>query len=453
MFRNSSETLSAIFGDKTDERGTRSADLFTSSFNRLPKLHEAQWLTEEDDLRLPHIIVPAEFDVEDFFVSVATYYPNYAPLTAFVHVLDKETLAYYRRCCDKDAVSPPVRAVSQWRLASLGAAIGETYLLGINTTDGGALPSYAACKRSLAYTLCRAKTLYPFCDLDYVIKRWARLRRLPGLGVTPASMATVHLTHAVLFNDERAVDATRLPLELHDAIRDYLKGSCSEDRVTAVIESMYAQIAQHANELRGPFDARMKAFIELTRIIHSSSRGPDADSVSIAFLCNLILPGSFDHAKVLAKLVDLYPTALIWYGIFSAVSSAWSESGANYGLISKLIRDIRQLFAFDRRPECDIGLDELEVLVRVSPRPESIRPTHQKIASVALLPGVDVLSRISAESDSMDDRERDRKATEAGELNTRVSRILEEALLLLRRNRPYDATPSSARPRRVRRDK
>jgi hypothetical protein len=452
MFRENAETLSAIIGEASSQGRAPDADLFSSTLSHSIRRHETQRLSMGDGLHLPHIIVPADYDTEDFFVSLATFYPNYAPLTAFVYVLDRETRTYFRQEHERGPRSS-YRDSNDWQLASIGAAIGETYLLAISTTDVGTFPGYSACKRSLAYAICRAKSIYPFCDFYYVAKRWARLRRLTGLGVTDSSMTAVQLSHALLFDQSNTEQLAHFPPTLLEAIRSYLREvRTNQFQLTTVILEMYPRLELYMDGLSGPFDARMKAFTELAAIVRSATQGRDADSVAVAFLCNLILPGSFDHARVLAKLVEWYPTALIWYGIFSAVTGGMTQNTANYGLVSKLIRDANCNFSFENRPECDLSLDELEVLSRLSLKPEAIRPSHQKVASIALLPGVDVFSRISAESESTEDRDRDRRIVESRELNLHVTKMLEEAILVLRRNRAFDPLRASSRIRHTRKD-
>lgn len=448
MFRQGFESLSEIIGSGSDELGRRNSDLFSSTLAKSGKRHETLRASQEDGLIFPNVVLPADFDAEDFFVSVATYYPNQSPLTAFVHVLSKETAEHFRAWSDGNAKRMPEVASDRRYLASLGAAMGEAFLAGLSSAEGGVGPTYSACKRSLAYTLCRAKTLYPLCGIDYVAQRWIRLRHLTGLGVTASVVSALQLMHELLFGGYSQNNTSRLPTQLQSAIAEYSRSSLDDDGLSRIIVGMYPQFEPHVGGLNGPFDARMKAFTQLVELVHVSPHGAEADSLTVAFLCNQILPGSFAHAKVLAKLVEFYPTALVWYGMFCASSKDFVPSQFNFGLILKLVRDISHPFSFESRPSCDIALDELEILMRLVLKSESIKPTHQKIALVALLPGVEVFSRFSAEDDHVGERERGRRLEEAEELNSRVGTLLEDALMLLRSTKPSVTRSSSTVARR-----
>jgi hypothetical protein len=254
--------------------------------------------------------------------------------------------------------------------------------------------------------------------------------------------------HELLFGGYSQDNTSGLPTQLQTAIVEYSRSSLDDRGLSRIIVGMYPQFEPHVGGLNGPFDARMKAFTQLVELVHVSPHGAEADSLTVAFLCNQILPGSFAHAKVLAKLVEFYPTALVWYGMFCASSKDFVHSQFNFGLISKLVRDVTHPFSFESRPSCDIALDELEILMRLVLKSESIKPTHQKIALVALLPGVEVFSRFSAEDDHVGERERGRRLEEAEELNSRVGNLLEDALMLLRSTKPSVTRSSSAVARR-----
>src|SRR5882672_5046352 len=95
MLRRSAEALSEILGSNASGAKPRSGDLFSSPPLDAAKRHETFRLKPADGLSLPSVIVPASGDAEDFFATIATYYQDKSPLSAVVHVLDKETATLF----------------------------------------------------------------------------------------------------------------------------------------------------------------------------------------------------------------------------------------------------------------------------------------------------------------------------------------------------------------------
>lgn len=423
MLRQTTESLSEILG--TD--GGRK-DLFTSTVSSVSSQHAAYRSTYDDGLQLPLVIEPANFDTEDFFVSVATYHQARAPLSAYVHVLDEECSRCFHALKGK---FDETRFKSDYRVfAALGAAVGETFLAAQGSAEAGAAPSYASCKRSLSFALARARSIYPFCHTEYVARRWESLRRLTGLAVSSEAVVAVQEAHSFLFDsDENSTNPIR------EVLSSALSVSTGEQAAQRALLNLYPEIVPYASELAGPFDARMKAFSQLVEQVHLASRGASFDSLAVGFFANRIQPGSFAHARVLLKLADFFPTALVWYGMFCALSEEFRPADFGSGLMAKLARDATQPFSFEQRPSCDMSLDELQVLARMPPRAEVVKPTQQKIAVVALLPGVDISSRYAADEDSHLDADRDRRMIENDEVYTRVAMLLEDALGLIRKSK------------------
>lgn len=423
MLRRTAESLSEILGADGGRK-----DLFTSTVSSVSSQHEAYRGTYDDGLKLPLVIEPANFDTEDFFVSVATYHQARAPLSAYVHVLDEECSRYFhalKREFDE------TRFKSDYRVfGALGAAVGETFLAAQGSAEAGAAPSYASCKRSLSFVLAKARTIYPSCHTEYVASRWASLRRLTGFAVSSEAVVAVQEAHSFLFGGDE-----NLPDPLRKVLSSARSVSAGDQAVQRALLNLYPEIAPFASELAGPFDARMKAFSQLVEQVHLASRGASFDSLAVGFFANRIQPGSFAHARALLKLADFLPTALVWYGMFCALSEEFRPADFGSGLVAKLARDATQPFSFEQRPSCDISLDELQVLARMPLRAEVIKPIQQKIAVVALLPGVDISSRYSADEDHHLDDNRDRRMIENDELSMRVAMLLEDALGLIRRRK------------------
>lgn len=437
MLRNSTEAISEIFGSDAPGALSRSKDLFSSSHIGLPKLHETFRLEPDDGLSLPNVIVPASGDAEDFFATVATYYQDMSPLSAVVHVLNQETACLHI----KRPKASKTRAASHsrsFRLACIGAAIGETTLAGLGAHEIGGTLSYAACRRTLAFSLCRMTYLYDsVLRADVLAERWARLRKLTGLNVSATATEAVLLAHSLAQRKASSSSLPRIDDALGKALQVCASGDdCDSDLLKSVLVALYPVTTQYLDGLRGAFDGRMTAFTRLVEAIQDNSRGVRMDEIAVAFFCNRILPGSFSHAGVLARLVEFFPTALVWYGFFAALSKPSASQQLNPSLIAKLERDLLDPFSFEQRPRCDISLEELEVLSQTPLRPEMVQPSHQRALLVALVPGVNLYTRFGPEGNAAGDRIR--SDAEAEKLHARVSQLLEDALYTLKKAEPQN---------------
>lgn len=373
-------------------------DLFSSSISRAAPLYRSFRLSD-DRRQLPLVVISEASDTEDLFATVATYYAAQSPLTAQVHVLSSEI----RQCFDSldSSVTPDSSLLSRRQLALLGACLGETTLVALGSNEGQALPSYSACRRSLGFTVARALALYPTFDISTAIDRWSRLRQLTGLSVSSASVSTIRLLLSALNATSQDTKVKPLPPALREALVSYLTNDQPDVVMEDAILEVYPGVRDVYRQLDGPFDARMSAFLSSVEGIQSYGQGADADSLAVAFVCNKILSGSFSHTRVLLRLVDFFPSALVWYGVFSTTSTGFEIRSFGNGLLAKLWRDLNQSFSFEQRPQCDISLDELEVLMRAPIKSEAIKPSQQKIALVGLLPGLDVYSRFSNDESSI----------------------------------------------------
>lgn len=449
MLKRRLETLSEIIGSDNLDTTVRANDLFLSHTSVPAIKHETFRLEPSDGLKLPTVIAPYSGDTDDFFATVATYYQEASPISALTHVLGHETIELLTGTHKSSSKRNPARD-SALRMTHLGAAIGEATLAALNSPESGG-HSYAACRRTLSYAIARASFVHGAkVSADLVADRWTRLRTMTGLRVSGEIAAAVLLAHAVSEDNPQILSGASDSSALYDALSAVVrKGWSEENRVKNSILASYPKIERHIDEMSGPFDGRMTAFTRIVESIQSSSHGVRQDEIAVAYLCNRILPGSFAHSGVLIRLMEFYPAALIWYGIFAVASRKFSLKRWDDGLLAKLERDLAEPFSIDQRPRCDISLEELEVLSRATLRPEVIKPSQQRALLVALLPGVDVYTRFGPEANAVVERARSEPGI--NEASNRAAKLLEEALRILKAVEPADRQTYSAPSTRRRR--
>ncbi|HFD86795.1 MAG TPA: hypothetical protein ENJ35_03855 [Gammaproteobacteria bacterium] len=430
--KRSIETLSEILGTTVPAERVRNDDLFSSNLVGEPTRHETFRVDSVDGLSLPNVILPASGDAEDFFATVATYYQHQTPISALVHVLGEKTACLFTSKLKSSNIRSSSHGRS-FRLACLGAGIGEATLAGLGVRETGSDTSYSACRRTLAFSLCRATLLFSSeFQSDVLAERWTRLRKLTGLNVSAAATEAVLLAHRLASESSRISNLPYIDPKLSDALQKLVReGDRDGDLLVTVLIDLYPGTSRYFSEFQGPFDGRMSAFTNTVEAIRASSRGTHMDEIAVAVACNRILPGSFAHAGVIQKLIDFYPAAMVWYGFVASLTGESKSQQLNPGLTAKLERDLLDVFSFEQRPRCDISLEELEVISRIKLKAEMIKSSQQRAILVSLLPGVDVYTRFDSERESV--KERFRHDKEIDKLQGHVAKLLEEALFTLKK--------------------
>jgi len=444
------ESISKILGleERVDSKAP-SVDLFSTTITSTVRAHQT-FRSSSGAEQLPFVVIPAESELDDFFATVATYYPSQSPLTAYMHVLGKDL----RKCFDPALpnITPDSSGLNRRQLARLGACLGETAFAALGSSEAALNPSYSACKRSLGYALARTEALYPSFEANVTLDRWKRLRHLTGLAVSQDAVGAVCVIHAAASDENLLLDEHALAPQLRAALESHVVEPHANNVLQQVLLECYPRLREILKVISGPFDARLGGFLKAVDEIQHSSQGAETDSLAVGYFCNQILPGSFAHGKVLVRLVEFFPSSLVWYGMFCSTSPGFDPRHFGNGLFEKLGRDMSQPFSFALRPQCDLSLDELEVLMRSSMKPEVIKPVQQKIASVALLPGLDVFSRFTPDDDGQGGREFPAmRLGVSDERLTRATQLLGEAASLLHQLGGQEGrAPTVSKPQRQR---
>jgi hypothetical protein len=396
IFHARVESIAEILGKASWAKGAVAEDLFATAVTNAPALHRCYRMQGRTD-SLPMVVVPAASDIESFFATIATYYSTQTPISAYLYIVPEDFEQFIDR---PDLIIEWGADRFKSSLPLIGASFGEAMLASLRGADAPQMPTYASCRRSLAFVLGRATALYPTIDPHVVVERWERLRRITGLSTSSIASRSVLAIASFASSKKRSEQGASIPADLWGALSDLSSGLDRGDAVREALLSEYPSLAKAILDMSGPFDSRMTVFLEGVNLLQVNSRGSDLDSLAVAYLCNSILPGSFAHSKVLARLAGSFPSSLIWYGFFAASSSDFRIEGFGGGIGLKLLRDLSASFSFSRRPQCDLSLDELEVLLRVNIDSEMLKPCQKRIALISLLPGVDILSRMTPDDNA-----------------------------------------------------
>ena len=427
MLHRHTASLSELFGRAEKvSLNERRADLFEAADGKSPKKHEIYTQLSGDGLDAPLVVVPHMWDTEDFYATLATFYPERSPISAYSHVIGRDMKPLFDGA-ERAALSAPLQ-IKKIHRSMLGVALGETALHAFSANESASVPEYSAARRSLSYSIARASCLFgQSMSPSTLSSRWSELRRLSGLPVFEAISSAVVKIYEAGNGDQQPRESGISNPSFSEAVSSVLSGRVDDlNPIRNFIANAYPRAGGILEEFRGPFDGRMSAFTRFVKEVQKDSKGAPTDELAVGYACDCIHPGSFSHVGALIKLVEFFPHAVLWYGCFSALSGSSGSSRVDPGIVWKLQRDLVESFSFSQRPKCDIELDELRVLLRVSERGESLRPVQPRLLTVALLPGVEIMTRFGASSDA--GLERSRREREAQQLDLRVIQLLDEAL-------------------------
>ncbi|MFN7156245.1 MAG: hypothetical protein ACK4OE_21450 [Acidovorax sp.] len=417
---NTQRTISDIFSPQV-AGGTSfavSGDLFNRSHEAS---HGVIYSSESDFDGLPLWIFPHGDNVEDFFAEVATFYVDILPISAFCHIVEKSIIQ------DTPKKRP---AISNRKVnACIGLSFAEVALR-LDRTGASALPTFAACRKSLSFTLSRSYCLYPDIGFTAPYKKWNAANKLLGTQYHPDISEAIHRAFEICF--EKAAFPARpkgREAQALKALSGYISDADTENVFVDLLKSVYKSLELVTDKMAGSFDGRMAAFDQIVAVISNSSEGKEIDGIAVGYFASLISPGSFAHLPVLFKLSKKYPTAVIWYGLFSGLNMGRSSSDSVLAIGRKLKRDLQESFCVDSLPQADVSIDELEVLLRLPNLNHSLKPSIPKSLRISLLPGVDIFANFSENHHAAQD---DVNEKQLAELQKRQFRARESLIMSLR---------------------
>lgn len=433
MLNKENQTLDEILS-KPRPKTNKSADLFTTTSSKENPIHTCYWVDGLDHLNLPTVIIPSQNDFDTLFADIATYHTNFSPISAYTHIINESTaniakLDAYRKSKQNLIFSEKVTS------AIIGMTIGEALTASAHPTKNPpSSAGYFNCKKTLSYTIARARALYPDYNITDISNRWTKIQELSGNHAPSKHIKATIKAFSLLKtnsiknrpNNKTPEDTTPLYLYINQLITD--------QDFSKSLTNNYPEIKKHVSSLGEAFDGRANALEEIIKTVSSKNSDQEQEAVCIAFFCNSILPGSLSHSGILAKLISNYPSILFWYGLFSGLSQDFKWQTTHNGLGSKIIRDLSRPFSFENRPDSDISYEEFEVLSRLPLKATIIKPSHRRSILVSILPGVDIYTDLAIEESAYRENNHYRD-TEQKVTNDKIRSLLFSALDLLEKNK------------------
>lgn len=430
-------TLEEMFSFN-ESKQLRTPDLFTDNAQKHIENYTCYRADLNDPIELPIAIVTSEDNAETLFADISTFHSNYAPLSAYTHIINPELSNIVT--LDINKKSKPLTISHRSAAILVGMVIGEALTTAYAHKNTSPQAGYANCRKTLSFTLARAKSLYPNYDLSKVTHSWSRSNEIAGnANPNPLKNSILSIIKNIEINTTTSKNKTaKKTKDPVSTLLSYANGTISSTEYQAHLTHTHPNITAHVNNLGGAFDGRIKAFESIINSMLSENTDKEQAAQCIAYFCNSILPGSLSHIGIVAALMSRYPTVLFWYGLFSGLSNEFKWPIINNGLGLKIVRDLTAPFSFESRPVSDIAYEEFEVLSRLKLKSTLIKPTHRRSISVSILPGVEIYVDLVSDDNTIRDA-RENTSPDQYAKNEKIKALLSTALELLEATRSSDS--------------
>jgi hypothetical protein len=327
----------------------------------------------------------------DFLAWAHTYLASHSPIGAFLHVLDDDCVPIFLR----------EHVNSLAKVDCLVALPATESLTNIDAReDAITLPSVLL--RSCSFAALKAMAIgYQWKDVAKVIENWGSVRELFSLPESRIDVPTMKLVFAVahVVNGDKTVEP-HIPrvgsIALNMVMEYAATGSISELSWRTMTDRLNDTPLQ-ALLSQGPREARVPL---VQRLLKGAYDAPDRESVSTAcfvgYVVNQLAPGTLEHTNLLRPLSGVFPSTLLWYGLFAGLH----KNGGLKGYFSTptaaiLRREFNRPTFIAGPPTCDITADELFMIYAAKKNPPRLRGLIPNQIAVSILPGVDVPIRVA----------------------------------------------------------
>lgn len=316
---------------------------------------------------LPNAIVVAEDGLKDFIAWALTYFRHIRPITAHCRILTP-SLA---KMTAEPVLSSNIPDIAP---AIIGMIIAEGITYSVGRIDLNRLP-LSAFSRTLSFVYAEAIEKYGnvFSGnlecLETTRNGWISTRKMsnqPDLNMSASDISGVWtlVTNAIDRKSQHQTDMVP-DYPLLAALQSVKEtGSIPGDLLRNMSDKFH--IDDSLSEImKGPREIRVKA---VDAAIHELAKGPDSTkrqrSFLAGYLASLVQPGAIDHFQILFPVRSELPESFLWYGAFSGLNPGSSVFNYGNGIGWLINRELERPSNWLDRPDCDIALTEMEILMR-----------------------------------------------------------------------------------------
>lgn len=351
------------------------------------------WPEKPKGGEFPVALMVAEREVEDFFAWTNTYLANWSPITA-----------YFRLFSDGDEIRGDAGISREDKVLLEAASVGLIVAEAIGQSSDGYdvdRVSMSACIATFSYAASQG--VRRNAPMQELAREWSTCRSVTGqaplrIGVESALAPWETVSQMVngwVGESGGRPKGSKKRLFV-DGVREVVdKGEIGEStwkRLTTSFPSARVAI----EPMKGTQEERV---LVLERVLRERSaqgyRYKEESSFVAGYLASRIFPGTIKHAGLVLRHLENYPSAVLWLGLFAGLH------GRRELNLSSLGRHVWRAIVGEEsvlsRPNCDIGIRELCVLIEGGMFGPQFRPTTPGRLVVELIPGVNTVVRWPAQ--------------------------------------------------------
>lgn len=336
--------------------------------------------------RLPDMIVlPENQNKYEFLAWSLTYLAEFYPITAFSRILD------WREYSEMAALmqTPNLGILEN---ALVGAVLMEG-LMRDRTSSKKNIPSITSCLAASTFALSRSMALkLPHTAIHIVFKNWERLQRLTSAPRANNTESETWRIWQTIADSVQARKGGKVPDGLiHDAIGDMIHRGHVRIEILRAILGDGVDFFQFDLSMKDSQEQRVSYLESLIARIPRGFAKMDLEAAfAIAYIASLIQPGSLNHFEILSRFTISNPAVLIWYGVCAGLHRVNEVQRVFSALGMRIRKKLMEPHPFFWGPDCDISIDELEIILKSENQSSSMRNRVRDYRAIELMPLVTV---------------------------------------------------------------
>ncbi len=337
---------------------------------------------------LPELIYVPQGQLRDFLAWASTYIVFFRPFTSFCRVIE------WPQKIDNNNINN--NSIIGFESSLIGIILGECLTHYINKDIRKINP--LAIKSTYSFAIGKGFSLNTFYSTtNYLEERLLKMRYLinyPKQVLRVMDIKQIWSVFSSLINNKN----TQTTLFNIDSLNGILNACNNINEYGQISPETWSYLSNNYLKLND-FNIKMKDTIE-ERVIWSEKcistlNDSNLDKRVISFLSAYIIsqiaPGSIKYVNLLSPSLEKYPDIILWYGLCAGLYPNSEVLYYNDGFGWRILRDIIETDNFYHRPNCDISLDELEVLIDVDKPNKGFFSEYQSYFTIEIAPMINVL--------------------------------------------------------------
>lgn len=316
---------------------------------------------------LPHAAIVSEDGLTDFLAWVSTYFRQFRPFTAHCRVLTP-SLAHSL------SQSIPSSSFPEIRSADLGLILAEGIAYTVGRTDPSRLP-FSAYSRTLSFAFAECARQYDQIIIekgtafDQIKSGWLLARELSNQTPLDLSASIIRDVWSVVLRAAAGNDTNKASAIAEPILVEALKGVRTNGKLSKNTWTKLSDCFQNSESLSEAMEGSREGRVKAADIaIRELAHGPESTRRHRAFIAGYIAsriqPGTLDHFTVLTPAVANLRESYLWYGACSGLTPETSVDNYGNGLGWLMKRELERPSQWMDRPDCDIALSEMDLLLR-----------------------------------------------------------------------------------------